>query len=95
MATGILDANGSTDWVYIKGYNSHVSANDTFGGGTMSLEKQILGETFPVYDNTTAIALTSPDDVLVGVQPKMKVRWTLSGATSPRVVWSIAEYHDG
>jgi hypothetical protein len=95
MATGTLSANGSTDWITIKGYNSHVSAGGTFGSGTMSLEKQVDGVTLPVYDSGTAIALTAADDLLIGLHPKDKVRWTLSGATGASIQWQISEYHDG
>ena len=90
MTTGTLVANGSTKWVQISKGDTHVSVNGTFGAGTVAVEKKVNGETLPAYDSGTAITLTAADDMALAIGEGVQLRLTLSGATSPSVIWSIS-----
>lgn len=89
MSTGILTADGSTEWVLVRGGNTQVSINDTFGGGTVAVEKLVNGSALPVYDGTTAITATAPEDMELALGNSLKLRLTLSGATAPSITWAI------
>ena len=88
MTVGRLTANGDTQAVKATGLTM-ISVNGTFGGGTVALEKEINGEFYPLYDAGTAITLTAPDDISLALGQDIKVKLSLSGATSPDIKWGI------
>ena len=89
MPADVLRENGSTPWVLVGSRGVHISVDNAFGGGTIAVEKRVLGEALPLYEEGSAITFTAPDDSLYHLQPSDQVRLTLSGATSPAVTWSI------
>ena len=85
----LLD-NGSTQWVLIRRDGGvHVSVDGDFGGGTVGIEKTILGVAYPLNEDGVPITFTSGDDSSYNLQPSDKIRLTLTGATSPDISWSI------
>lgn len=87
MATGNLAADGSTAWVDVKG-KTLVHFSGTFGGGTVQIEfKDEDGDTQSyageAYTSSTTKVLDIPERV------SLKMRGTLSGATSPSIDWTI------
>lgn len=91
MSSGVFTEDGSTDWINITTNNEaiHISVNGYFGEGTIALEKQVRGQTFPIYENGVPITYTSPEDVNLGVQTGDVVRVTLRGSDTPNLTWSI------
>jgi len=90
MATGILTADGTTKSILISKGETHVSLNGTFGGGVVAIEKVVNGQTAPAYDSTTAITVSAPEDMILSIGEGIKLKLTLSGATSPNIIWSIS-----
>ena len=89
MPADVLREDGSTPWVLVGSRGVHISVDNAFGGGTIAVEKRVLGESLPLYEEGAAITFTAPDDGFYNLQPSDQVRLTLSGATSPAVTWSI------
>lgn len=78
-----LTEDSSTAWVQPTGDSAHFSANDDFGGGTITLQQRVQGVVYTLLDDETAITKTAAFDMLVAVRPKDVVRMTLSGSTDP------------
>ena len=90
MPSDKLTSNESTNWVLIgSGGGVHVSVDGTFGGGTVALEKKVMGKPYPINEDGVAITFTAPDDSSYGLQASDQIRLTLTGATSPDIIWSI------
>lgn len=78
-----LTANGSTDWLTTVHTDYQMEAVGTFGGGTITVEKLAV-------DQSTAITLddktlTGEGAINIEAPRGVKIRATLSGATSPDV----------
>lgn len=80
-----LTADGSSDWTPAKGpFHLHLSGN--FGGGTAQLEfKDTLGNTRSIANGS----LTTASDKRVSTGFNTEVRITLSGSTSPALIYDI------
>lgn len=94
MRTGTFSANGSSEpWLVLNGSRVHLSLNKTFGGGTVTVHKALEdgGELFPVYDGTTAVSATAPQDIELSIGAGWRVIITLSGATAPDLVYSLSQ----
>lgn len=100
-----LSANGSTDAADIVNPNNGATpyqmfgASGTFGGGTLALEMSVDGGTtwFAVTDSVGAVELTAAGAVITNIlgdndiPAVVKMRGTLSGATSPSIVVTITD----
>lgn len=89
-SSGTFTNNGKSAGVPFPGGTGTVQANNTFGGGTLSLEVSSDGGT--TYTNGgTSVQLTAaglfnftlPSDELI-------IRLDLTGATSPSIDWWIS-----
>lgn len=80
-----LSANGSGDWTPVKGpFYLHLSGN--FGTGTAQLEFQ---DDEGVTRQITGGDFTAAVDKIVDMGHNVNVRVTLSGATTPALIWFI------
>ena len=100
-----LEANGSTDWATIVNPNNGatpyqmIAASGTFGSGSLALEMSVDGGTtaFAITDSVGAVALTAAGGVVTNIlgdgnlPSQVKIRATLSGATSPSVTVIITD----
>lgn len=89
MASGVFTDNGTVGPFLVKSNNVHVGVNDTFGGGTVAVEKVVTNKTFPLYEDGSAITYTAAADSRLNVSRGDLIQLTLSGATSPNIVWSL------
>ena len=82
-------ADGSTPW-YRAGMNEvHLSGDDTWGGGTLSLEKQRGGAAVPMLDSGVAVTYTTDFDDVFALGSGEIFRLTLNGSTSPNLILGI------
>lgn len=89
MSTGILSSDGATKFVIAENGTTHISLGGSFGGGTVSVNKKVNGNDFPVYDSGVAITATAADDIILQLSQGDKVGLTLAGSTTPSLTWSI------
>lgn len=87
MAQGNLTGTASSDWFKMSIGDAHISVNGTFGG-SVAVEKLVNGNTYPVYEDGSAITMTAADDFSLLVGEGDIIRLTSAGVTS--VDWSIA-----
>ena len=91
MSVGTITADGSTEWVKVRGgRNMQLSLNGSFGGGTAAIEKLVDGNTYALYDVGTAITATAAEDMRLTIGKDVSIRITLAGSTTPALVWSIS-----
>ena len=83
-----LSANGSTEWVPVKG-PTHLHLSGNFGGGTATLEFKDSSDTARAIANG---AFSTATDKLVSLGFNTEVRVTLSGATSPSLIVEILSH---
>lgn len=89
---GTLSADGSTDWVSVRGWVT-VTAHGDYGSGTLTwkykgvdgIEQTILGGT----DKSTAQAFTDDHMANFYFGTDVVVRGTLASSTSPDIDWQI------
>ena len=78
-----LTADGSTEWVLTETTGYQMEAVGTFGGGTVTVEKLAVDQTSAItLDDKT---LTSEGAINIEAPRGVKIRATLSGATSPDI----------
>lgn len=83
-ATGTLAANGDTTAVAFR--YPHVHLSGTFGGGTVTCYFSDDGGSWRAIAGAT---FTTADDVTFEFERETQVKCTLSGSTSPSLVWVI------
>ena len=92
MAQGRLTADGSTEWLTVttkEGAKPNIFVAGTFGCGTVAVEKQINCNTSSLLQTGVAITMTSADDNMYNLAPRVKIRLTLTGSTSPAIDWQV------
>ena len=91
MYEGSLTADGSTEWRVVQSEEGvKFSVKGDFGGGEITVEQQIMGVAYAAQTNSKApIEEFGPFDRIVKFARGDKVRITLSGSTSPNLVFSI------
>ena len=89
MATGTLTADGSTKPFITKGSGTHLALDGSFGGGTVAVQKHTVSGWVSLYNEGTAETFAADDDVLYNTGQGLKLRLTLSGATSPSLDWML------
>lgn len=92
MAQGKLTADGSTEWLTVttkEGAKTNIFVAGTFGSGTITVEKQINGNTSDLLQSGVAITMTAADDNMYNLAPRVKIRLTLAGSTSPAIDWQV------
>lgn len=90
MASKNFTTNEPGPWQTVNQERVHVAAHNDFGGGSLALEQQINGNTYPVLNEGVAITLTADADIPVKLVPGDRIRLNLSGSTSPDLDTNIA-----
>ena len=90
MAQGKLIADGSSNWFQVTNDEVYISANGSLGGGTLTLEKQVNGTTYPVNAIAGApVTIAIDSDEVYGTGGGAIIRLTLTGATGPTLDWGM------
>ncbi len=62
MALITLSGTESSKWFLVSMAGAHVGVHGTFSGGSVFVEQQINGNTYPIMSEEVAIELTAADD---------------------------------
>lgn len=89
MANGNFTADGSSDWFELTYEQATITLDGDFGGGTVAVEKQVNGNTYPIKEGASPITYASAYDTVLNIGSSMKIRFTLTGATAPNIDWTM------
>lgn len=91
MRQGTFTENDSTPWFIVWGDKDiHVTGKGSFGGGTITLEHKLQGDTETLVDPDGAdITHTDNFDRLTAFRRHEVVRLTLTGSTTPSIKWAF------
>ena len=84
-----LEADGSSRLFQVGGSGCHVGLSGSFGGGTITVEKNTPSGWVDLLDEGVAITYTAAADELYNLFDKDQIRFTLAGATSPAIDISV------
>ena len=84
MTTGTLTTNTTTSEVELT--RPHIHLSGTFGGGTLALQFEDDNGTWRSIANG---AFTTATDVILDFRRPVNIRGSLSGATTPSLVYVI------
>ena len=91
MATGQITANETSRWQYVpnNGEGVHLSLQGDFGGGEIGVFHAIDGILYPLLEVGVALTYTAPADDLIKVMPGDILALTMTGGTSPNIVFNM------
>lgn len=92
MASNQIAADGATDFQAVNADSEgvHLALAGDFGGGTVAVQQDVNGTTYPLLDDGVAIVFTAAADVRLNVHPGDKLRLNMSGSTNPAVDFNFA-----
>lgn len=70
---------------------AQVIVSGTFGGATIGLENEHVGNDVPVFDGASTLAITTPKSILINVSYGEKLRATVTGGTGTSVTIDVLE----